>query len=38
MSEIHRQKQQFADLPDLVESVERISLKRWEELTRIAVG
>jgi hypothetical protein len=38
ISEIHRQKQQFTDLPDLVESVERICLKRWEELTRSAVG
>lgn len=31
MSEIHRQKQQFADLPDVVASVERICLNRWEE-------
>jgi hypothetical protein len=38
MSEIHRQKQQFADFPDLVISVERICLNRWEKLTQIAVG
>lgn len=33
MAEIQRQKQQFQDLPDVVEAVEQIWLDRWQELT-----
>jgi hypothetical protein len=35
MSEIHRQKQQFAAFSDLVKEVENICMNRWNELTRL---
>jgi hypothetical protein len=38
MAEIQRQKRQFADLPDVVESVEKIWCDRWEELKKIKVS
>jgi hypothetical protein len=38
MSEIHRQRQQFVDFPDVVASVERICFNRWNELTKIGVS
>jgi hypothetical protein len=38
MSEIHRQKQEFADFPDVIASVERICLNRWNKLAQMVVG
>jgi hypothetical protein len=38
MSEIHRQKQQWNEFPDVIASVEKICLNRWKELTQIKVG
>jgi hypothetical protein len=38
MSEIHRQKQQWKEFPDVIASVEKICLDRWKELTQIGVA